>query len=138
MGAFSSCISVYAAAGETEQGQRGGEVSGDQRGRPAEWQPAVDDQEHDGREAEPSVLQQGDLTPSLWGLVLGELTGLGVRLRLGVCSGFCSASRKRKDVFAIFCSLLIDTLRLRRPKALQPQHVNVIFHGLIKQAVFPT
>lgn len=61
----SSSTSVYAAARETEQGERGGEVSGDQRRRPAKWKPAVDDQEHDRREADPSVLQQGDLTTSL-------------------------------------------------------------------------
>ena len=57
----SSCALVHAAARETEPGQRGGEVSGDQRGRPAEQQQAVDDQEHNGREADPPVLQQGDL-----------------------------------------------------------------------------
>lgn len=63
--AFSSCIKVHAAAREAEQGQRGGEVSGDQGGRPAEWYPAVADQEHDGREAQPSVLQQGVVITSL-------------------------------------------------------------------------
>lgn len=67
--AFSCCTSVHAAAGEAEQGKRGGEVSGDQRGRPVEWQPAVDDQEHDRREADTSVLQQGDETTSLWALL---------------------------------------------------------------------
>lgn len=54
--AFFSFASVHAPAGEKKPGQRGGEVSGDQRGRPADWQPAVDDQEHNRREAEPPVL----------------------------------------------------------------------------------
>lgn len=59
---MSWCTSVHAAARKAEQGQRGGEVSGDQGGRPAEWEPAVVDQEHDRGEAASSVLQQGDET----------------------------------------------------------------------------
>ena len=34
---FSAYSAVHAAAGEKKQRQGGGEVSGDQRGRPAEW-----------------------------------------------------------------------------------------------------
>lgn len=63
---FSFRAAVYAAAGEKEQGQRGGEVPGDQRGRSAEWKPTVDDQEHDRGEASPSVVQQGDLLDLLF------------------------------------------------------------------------
>lgn len=70
MQSFASCTSVHATARETEQGQRGGEVSGDQGGRPAERQPAVDDQKHDRREADASVLQQGEPTTSLRRLAL--------------------------------------------------------------------
>lgn len=69
--AISPSALVHAAARETEQRQRGGEVPGDQRRRPAKRQPAVDDQEHDRGEAEPAVLQQGDMTGPL---------GLGVVL----------------------------------------------------------
>lgn len=57
---FSRRASVHAAAREAKQRQRGGEVSGDQRGRPAEWEPTVDDQEHVGGEATAAVLQQSN------------------------------------------------------------------------------
>lgn len=76
MYAFSWCTSVHAAAREAEQGQRGGEVSGDQGGRPAEWEPAVVDQEHDRGEAAPSVLQQGDKTAGTFIYFLPELTDI--------------------------------------------------------------
>lgn len=66
---FFWCTSVHAAAREAEQRQRGGEVSGDQRGRPAEWEPAVDDQEHVGGEATAAVLQQSNETAGFFFII---------------------------------------------------------------------